>query len=99
VLHKICCEIVLVSLVNDALTVSEAAVAFENAGQPIELFPHTLRTAKQKNLVSLAVSAGETAAATANIATMVSSARVAQESRRHLFQLRVREPGGTTTSS
>ena len=51
VLHKICCEIVLVSLVNDTLTVSEAAVAFENAGQPIDLFPHTLRTAKEKNLV------------------------------------------------
>jgi hypothetical protein len=50
-LQKICCEIVLASLANDALTVSETAVAFENAGQPIDLFPHTLRTAKQKNLV------------------------------------------------
>jgi hypothetical protein len=33
------------------LTVGETAVAFENAGQSIDLFPHTLRTAKQKNLI------------------------------------------------
>ena len=46
-LQKICCDIVLSSLANDALTVGETAVAFENAGQPIDLFPHTLRTAKQ----------------------------------------------------
>jgi len=51
-LQKVCCGIVLASLANDVLTVSEAAVAFENAGQKIDLFPHTLRTAKQKNLVS-----------------------------------------------
>jgi hypothetical protein len=51
VLHSVCCEIVLVLLANNALTVSEAAVAFENAGQPIHLFPHTHRTAKQKNLI------------------------------------------------
>jgi hypothetical protein len=50
-LQKICCDIVLASLAHDALTVGETAVAFENAGQPIDLFPHTLRTAKQKNLV------------------------------------------------
>jgi hypothetical protein len=50
-LQKICCDIVLASLANDALTVGEAAVAFENAGQPIDLFPHALRTAKQKNLI------------------------------------------------
>ena len=50
-LQKICCDIVLTSLANDALTVSETAVAFENAGQSIDLFPHTLRAAKQKNLV------------------------------------------------
>jgi hypothetical protein len=50
-LQKICCDIVLASLANHALTVSEAAVAFENAGYSIDLFPHTLRTAKQKNLV------------------------------------------------
>jgi hypothetical protein len=49
--QKICCDIVLASLANDALTVSEAAVAFENAGQPIDLFPHTLRAAKQKHLI------------------------------------------------
>jgi hypothetical protein len=51
-LQKICCDIVLASLADDALTVSEAAVAFENAGQPIDLFPHTLRAAKQKHLIS-----------------------------------------------
>jgi hypothetical protein len=50
-LQKICCDIVLASLANGALTVGETAVAFENAGQQIDLFPHTLRTAKQKNLV------------------------------------------------
>jgi hypothetical protein len=50
-LQKICCDIVLDSLANDALTVGETAVAFENAGQSIDLFPHTLRTAKQKNLI------------------------------------------------
>ena len=50
-LQKICCDIVLASLASDALTVNETAVAFENAGQPIDLFPHTLRTAKQKDLV------------------------------------------------
>jgi hypothetical protein len=49
--HRICREIVLAALANDPLTVSEAAVAFENAGQPIDLFPHALRTTKQKNLV------------------------------------------------
>jgi hypothetical protein len=49
--QKICCDIVLASLANDALTVNEAAVAFENAGPPIDLFPHTLRTAKRKTLV------------------------------------------------
>jgi hypothetical protein len=49
--QKICCDIVLASLANDALTVNKAAVAFENAGQPIDLFPHTLRTAKQKHLI------------------------------------------------
>jgi hypothetical protein len=51
-LQKICCDIVLVSLATDALTVSEAAVAFENAGQPIDLFPHALRAAKQNHLIS-----------------------------------------------
>jgi hypothetical protein len=50
--QKICCDIVLASLANDALTVSEAAVAFENAGQPIDLFPGTLRAAKQNHLIS-----------------------------------------------
>jgi hypothetical protein len=48
--QKICCDVVLASLANDALTVSEAVVAFENAGQPIDLFPHTRRAAKQKRL-------------------------------------------------
>ena len=52
VLQKICCDIVLASLANHALTVSEAAVAFENAGQPIDLFLHTLRAAKQNRLIS-----------------------------------------------
>lgn len=51
-LQKLCYDIVLASLANDALTVSEAAVAFENAGQPINLFPHTLRAAKQKQWIS-----------------------------------------------
>jgi hypothetical protein len=51
VLHRVCREVVLASLANNALTISEAAVAFENAGQSIDLFPHTLRTAKQKHLV------------------------------------------------
>jgi hypothetical protein len=50
-LQKVCCDIVLASLANDALTVSEAAVAFENAGQPIDFFPHTIRAAKQKHLI------------------------------------------------
>ena len=50
-LQKVCCDIVLASLANDALTVSEAAVAFENAGQPIDLFPHTIRAAKQTHLI------------------------------------------------
>lgn len=50
VLQKIRYDVVLASLANDALTV-EAAMAFENAGQPIDLSPHTLRAAKQKHLI------------------------------------------------
>jgi hypothetical protein len=50
-LRKACCDILLAAVGTMPLTANEAAVAFENAGQPVDLFLQTLRTAKQKDLV------------------------------------------------